>query len=484
MIIPNLDLLPLLPEIIIIALALVLLIIDMVTRISDVRAQASLMAGVTFVGLLLAAGITAAGIGSGEAAVGGLLLVDDLARYANLVVLLAAGLSVLLAWAYVPQFSREFSSFYALLLLATAGMMFMVKSVELITLFVSLEIFSVSLYILTGFNRRQLVSAEGALKYFLLGAFSSGFFLYGMTLLYADTGSTRLADIAAHGSGGFLVMAGLALLLVGFFFKLAGAPFHMWAPDAYQGAPTPVTAFMSVATKAAVLVAMFRILAALTSVPPHIWGGIIAAVAVLSMTWGNFAALRQTSLKRMLAYSSIAQAGYMMTGLVAGLGAVNAVLYYLFAYAFMNIGAFAVVAMMEHSTPDARQDADIDAARGLFDRRPALAVAMAIFMLSLTGIPPLVGFFGKFYVFGAAVSAGWAWLAIAGMLNSVVSAYYYLRVVVVMFMSQPDERSYVRANLPAGASAAIAVAVAGVLLMGLMATPVFVQLSRAVVALR
>ncbi len=484
MTIPHLDLLPLLPEIIIIGVALLLLIIDMASRFSDVRAEASLMAGVTFTGILVAAGVTAAGLGSGDALVGNVVLVDDLSRYTNLAVLLAAGLSVLLAWAYVPQFSRESSSFYALLLLAAAGMMFMGKSVELITMFVSLEILSVSLYILTGFNRRQLASAEGALKYFLLGAFSSGFFLYGMALLYADTGSTQLSEIAASGTGGFLILTGLALLLVGFFFKLAGVPFHMWAPDAYQGAPTPVTAFMSVATKAAVFVAMFRVLASLTSAPIEIWAGLVAIISVLTMTWGNFAALRQTSLKRMLAYSSIAQAGYMMTGLVAGVNALNAVLYYLFAYAFMNIGAFAVASMLERSTPDARQDADIDAARGLFDSRPLLAVAMAIFMLSLTGIPPLVGFFGKFYVFGAAVSAGWVWLAVIGMLNSVVSAYYYLRVVVVMFMSKPDEQSYVRSHIPAGAGAAIAIAVTGVLLMGLLASPVFVELGKAVIALR
>ncbi len=483
MTLPDL-ILPLLPEIIIIGVALLLLIIDMASRFSDVSAEASLMAGVTFAGILVAAGVTAAGLGSGDALVGNVVLVDDLSRYTNLAVLLAAGLSVLLAWAYVPQFSQEASSFYALLLLAAAGMMFMGKSVELITMFVSLEILSVSLYVLTGFNRRQLASAEGALKYFLLGAFSSGFFLYGMALLYADTGSTQLSEIAAGGTGGFLILTGLALLLVGFFFKLAGVPFHMWAPDAYQGAPTPVTAFMSVATKAAVFVAMFRILASLTSAPIEIWAGLVAIISVLTMIWGNFAALRQTSLKRMLAYSSIAQAGYMMTGLVAGVNALNAVLYYLFAYAFMNIGAFAVASMLERSTPDARQDADIDAARGLFDSRPLLAVAMAIFMLSLTGIPPMVGFFGKFYVFGAAVSAGWAWLAVIGMLNSVVSAYYYLRVVVVMFMSKPDEQSYVRSHIPAGAGAAIAIAVTGVLLMGLLASPVFVELGKAVIALR
>ncbi len=484
MTIPDLHLLPLLPEILIVGVALLLLIIDMIARLSDARAQGALMAGLTLAGVVVAAGVTAAGIGRGDAPVAGVVLVDDLSRYLNLVVLLAAGLSVLLAWAYVPQFSKESGAFYALVLLAAAGMMFMGKSVELITLFVSLEILSVSLYILTGFNRRQLASAEGSLKYFLLGAFSSGFFLYGLALLYADTGSTQLAEIAARETSGFLILIGLGLLLVGFFFKLAGAPFHMWAPDAYQGAPTPVTAFMSVATKAAAFIALFRVLAALPGVPADVWGWAVAIVAVLSMTWGNFAALRQTSLKRMLAYSSIAHAGYMMTGLVAGADALNAVLYYLFAYAFMNIGAFAVAAMLEKPTPDAPQDAAIAAARGLYDRRPALAIAMAIFMLSLTGIPPLVGFFGKLYVFSAAVSAGWTWLAVAGMLNSVVSAYYYLRVVVVMFMQPGDEASYVRPHLPAGASAAIAIAAAGALVMGLLATPVFVQLGQAVIALR
>jgi NADH-quinone oxidoreductase subunit N len=479
----SLNLLPLLPELVIIGVALLLLIIDMATRFSNVRAEGSLMAGITFAGLLLAAGLTAMGFG-GNDLVAGVALVDDLSRYLNLVVLLAAGLSVLLAWRYVPEFTQQSSSFYALLLLATAGMMFLGKSVELITMFVSLEILSVSLYILTGFNRHQLASAEGALKYFLLGAFSSGFFLYGMALLYADTGSTQLAQISADSTGGFLVLAGLALLLVGFFFKLAGVPFHMWAPDAYQGAPTPVTAFMSVATKAAVFVALFRVLAAMPDSLSHVWAPTIAIVAVLTMTWGNFAALRQTSLKRMLAYSSIAHAGYILTGVVAGVGALNAVLYYLFAYAFMNIGAFAVVAMLERPNVHERQDADIASAAGLFNRRPMLAVAMAIFMLSLAGVPPMVGFFGKLYVFSAAVSAGWAWLAIIAMLNSVVSAYYYLRVVVTMFMSESDEHSYVRSHLPGGASVAIAIAAIGVMLMGILASPVFVQLGQAVIALR
>ncbi len=479
----SLNLLPLLPEFVIIGAALLLLIVDMATRFSNHRSEGSLMAGLTFIGLLLAAGLTMAGLG-GNDLVAGVALVDDLSRYLNLAVLLAAGLSVLLAWRYIPEFTKQSSSFYALVLLATAGMMFLGKSVELITMFVSLEILSVSLYILTGFNRHQLASAEGALKYFLLGAFSSGFFLYGMALMYADTGSTQLSQISADSTGGFLILAGLALLLVGFFFKLAGAPFHMWAPDAYQGAPTPVTAFMSVATKAAVFVALFRVLAAMPGATASLWAPVIAIIAVLTMTWGNFAALRQTSLKRMLAYSSIAHAGYMLTGVVAGADGLNAVLYYLFAYAFMNIGAFAVVAMLERPNVHERQDANIASAAGLFNRRPMLAVAMAIFMLSLAGVPPLVGFFGKLYVFSAAVSAGWTWLAVVAMINSVVSAYYYLRVVVTMFMSEANEQSYVRSSLPGGASVAIAIAAAGVLLMGLLASPVFVQLGQAVIALR
>ena len=480
----SLNLLPLNPEIIIIGFALLLLVVDMATRIRDVRSEGSLMAGVALVGVLLAAGATAACLGHGDKSVADVLVVDDVSRYLNLAILLAAGLGILLAWRYVPEFTTQSSSFYALLLLAVAGMMFLGKSTELITMFVSLEVMSVSLYVLTGFNRHQLSSAEGALKYFLLGAFSSGFFLYGMALLYADTGSTQLAQIATDNTGGVLVLAGLALLLIGFFFKLAGVPFHGWAPDAYQGAPTPVTAFMSVATKAAVFIALFRVLAVMPASLSSVWAPTIAVVALLTMTLGNFAALRQSSLKRMLAYSSIAHAGYILTGVVAGTGAVGAVLYYLFAYAFMNIGAFAVMAMLERPTPERNQDADIVSARGLFNRRPLLAVAMALFMLSLAGVPPMVGFFGKLYVFSAVVKAGWVWLAVLAMLNSVVSAYYYLRVVVTMFMAEPDEQSFVRASLPAGATMAIAIAAAGVMLMGLLASPVFIELGKAVIGLR
>jgi len=447
------------------------------------RSRSHVMATISLFGLVLAALVSAVTVGQPQANIQGMLVQDDLARYLDLIVLLAAVLSLLLAWDYLYHFTTMHSEFYTLFLLAVMGMMLMGKSTELITLFVSLEILSVALYVLTGFHRGQLAGGEAALKYFLLGAFSSAFFVYGAALLYGDTGSTHFSEIALRASGGVLTLAGLALLLIGFGFKLAAVPFHMWTPDAYQGAPTPVTAFMSVATKAAAFVALFRVLQ-MTGISYASWSLILAILATLTMTWGNLAALRQRSLKRMLAYSSIAHAGYMLVGVTAGLSlGLGAVLFYLFAYAFMNIGAFAVAAMLEHDEPEARQDALIDNARGLFSRKPLLATAMAVFLLSLAGIPPMAGFFGKLYLFNAAVQAGWTWLAIVAVINSVVSAYYYLRVTVVMFMADSDEQSFVRSPLPQSVNLTLTLAVLGTLLFGLFASPWLQNLGQAVVAM-
>jgi NADH-quinone oxidoreductase subunit N len=315
------------------------------------------------------------------------------------------------------------------------------------TIFLGIEILSIALYVLVGFYRGDIYSGEAALKYFLLGAFASGFFLYGIALIYGATGTTNLAALAqgiAPMSSSLpfapLLPIGIGLLLVGFGFKLALVPFHMWTPDVYQGAPTPVTGFMSVATKVAVFAALIRVLQAL---PTHQqpWLLALAVLAVLTMTLGNLAALRQTSLKRMLAYSSIAQAGYVLIGLAAGTRAgAEAALYYLAAYTFMNLGAFAAILAIQH--PD-RNDVTREDIVGLAGRQPALAVLMAVFMFGLTGIPPLAGFFGKLYVFGSAVQAGLMWLAIIGVINSAIAAYYYLRVTVDMFMSE-------RTPVPAG----------------------------------
>ena len=475
----------LLPELVVSATSLIVLITAVVGRVSraDRVARGHVLAAVTLIGLIIAAVLTILQLPQPAADFMGMVQNDALSRYLNLIILLAAILAVLLAWEYLSRFTYSFSEFYALLLLAVVGMMFLGKSTELITLFVSLEILSISLYILTGFNRHQLASAEGSMKYFLLGAFASGFIVYGAALLYGDAGSTWFSDIATNASGGFLTLAGLALLLVGFAFKVAAVPFHMWTPDAYQGAPTPVTAFMSVGTKAAALVALFRVLQTVVSAPYETWAWALAILSLLTMTVGNVAALRQTSIKRLLAYSSIAQAGYMLIGLVAGtVFGLQAMLFYLFAYAFMNIGAFACASLLESDDWSEPQDASMANARGLFGRKPLLATALAIFMFSLAGIPPLAGFFGKLYLFNAAIEAGWLWLALVGVINSVISAYYYMRVVVVMFMEPADESTRVRMPIPDSAALAIVIAVLGALLLGILAGPGFASLGQAVVA--
>lgn len=371
----------------------------------------------------------------------GMSMADGLGLFAAAAVLIAAGLAILLALERTDDFTKRPGPYYALILLATAGMIAMAKGNDFLIIFLGLEIFSLALYILTGFNRRAPRSAEASLKYFLLGAFASGFFLYGMALIYGATGSTNLTQIQA----GTAVMSstlpfapllpiGVGLLLVGYGFKVALVPFHQWTPDVYQGAPTSVTAFMSVATKTAAFASLIRVLASLTTFDRP-WLIALAVLAVLTMTVGNLAALRQTSLKRMLAYSSIAHAGYVLVGLAAGTqqGA-QAALYYLLVYTFMNLGAFTVVLAVQR-----RDENDVTTERiaGLSSRHPGLAVLMAVFMFALIGIPPLAGFFGKLYVFGAAVQAGMTWLAIIAMLNSAIAAYYYLRITVSMFMADP-----------------------------------------------
>lgn len=370
-------------------------------------------------------------------------ILDNFALGLNLIVLTATGLVILLSAQQITKVTHQVGEYYALLLLAAAGMMMMGAAMDLITLFLALEIFSLSLYILTGLHRNSPRSTEAAMKYFLLGAFASSFFVYGAALIYAATGTTQYAAIAAMiGNGGAdmaILYAGMALLLVGFGFKISLVPFHMWTPDVYQGAPTPVTAFMSVGTKAAAFAAFIRVLLIALPAQQASWGWALAILAMISMVLGNFAALREKSLKRMLAYSSIAHAGYILTGLVPGTSAgADAALFYLFAYAFMNIGAFAIILAMEKAGED---DALQNRAAGLGERQPLMAFAMALFMFSLAGVPPLAGFFGKFFIFKAAVDGGWAWLAAFAMLNSVVGAYYYLRVTVAMYFEHPDESS-------------------------------------------
>ncbi len=428
---PTLNYLAILPLLILVIAAALVLLADLVVRNKRV---------LTFLGLLAVAAALAAVLLVRPATpeFQGMTLADELGLFAAAAILVAAGLALLLALERTADFTQRPGAYVALLLLATAGMIVMAKASDFITIFLGLEIFSLSLYILVGFARRDARSSEAALKYFLLGAFASGFFLYGMALIYGATGSTNLADISMgiaplSASLPFapLLPIGMGLLLVGYGFKLALVPFHMWTPDVYQGAPTSVTAFMSVATKTAAFVSLIRVLAAVSSVEKP-WLLALAGLAVVTMTLGNLAALRQTSLKRMLAYSSIAHAGYVLTGLAAGNErGFEGALYYLIAYTFMNLGAFAVIQAVQRRD---RNDVTTEDVTGLSARRPALALLMAVFMFALTGMPPLAGFFGKLYVFSGAVEGGLAWLAVVGVLNSAIAAYYYLRVTVLMYM--------------------------------------------------
>ena len=365
----------------------------------------------------------------------GMAVSDHFALTINFIVLVACALGILLSVNVIPLISRQPGAYYSLLLLATAGMMMMGAGADLIIVFLALETFSLALYILTGLHRSNPRGTEASMKYFLLGAFASTFFAYGAALVYGATGATNyavIADTLARGQGSqSLLMLGLALIVVGLGFKVSVVPFHMWTPDVYQGAPTPVTAFMSAATKAAGFAAFLRLLLVALPAYQETWGWALAALAVVTMTWGNLAALRQTSLKRMLAYSSVAHAGYVLVALVPGTSTgANAALFYLFTYAFMNIGAFAIVIALEQGGED---DALRNRAAGIADRWPLLAFTMSVFMFSLAGVPPLAGFFGKLFVFQAAIDGGYTWLAAVAMVNSAIAAYYYLRVVVAMY---------------------------------------------------
>ena len=403
----------------------------------------------------------------GQADASGPLALDSYALFFNGIFCLAGVLTVLMSGSYLDLTKIRQGEYYALLLFAAVGMVLMAAATDLITIFLGLETMSIAVYVLAGIWHQRLASNEAALKYFLLGAFASGFLLYGMALIYGVTGSLQLAviaeQVAAQGSS-TLLLVGMGLLLVGFGFKVAAAPFHVWTPDVYEGSPTTITAFMAVGVKAAAFAAFARVfLYALAAVHAE-WQGVVWVIAVLTMTVGNLTALVQTNIKRMLAYSSVAHAGYVLVAMVAGkeLGG-GAMLYYLVAYGFMNLGAFGVVLSLN------RQDQPNEELRdyaGLGFRYPALGMAMAIFMLSLTGVPPLVGFTGKFYVFSAAVEAGYIGLAIIGVLNSAVSAYYYIRVIVTMYMEEGDAGFEIAALRPA-LSAAIIIAAAGTVLLGI-----------------
>ena len=390
------------------------------------------------------------------------------AAFINIVILGSGLMSVILSASYMKRIRHAEGETYALILFATVGMLMLGAANHLVAIFVGLETMSVCLYIITGLVREDRGATESALKYFLLGAFATGFFLYGIALLYGATGTMYLPEMGqglAASESPVMFWSGVALLLTGFMFKVGAVPFHMWTPDVYQGAPTTLTGFMATATKAAAFGSLILVLH--FALPVERWTIVIAVIAVVTMVVGNILALMQDNVKRMLAYSSIAHVGYILVALAAGtVAGYSGALYYLFVYMLMNIGAFGVMAFLEWDGKSGREQT-LGSLAGVGRRRPLLGVTMGIFMFSLIGFPPFAGFFGKYAVFAPAVEAGLTWLVIIGVLASAVSAYYYLRVLVVFYFRSSDEAAGTPAPampLPSG-SAAVLVTCAALLVL-------------------
>ncbi len=411
----------------------------------------------------------------------GNFVLDPYAFFWKVLFLLATGVTVLLSIRFLGEGGYRPAEFYSLMLLATTGMLFMASGFSLLSIWISLELMALSSYVLAGYFKRERRSNEAALKYFILGALSSGILLYGISLLYGATGTVQLAELALRlpaamdlEQGGFLVAIGWLMLAMGLFFKVAVVPFHVWTPDVYVGAPTPVTAYLAVASKAASFAILVRILyQGLPPLKPD-WQLITAALASITMIWGNLAALTQTNVKRMLAYSSIAHAGYILIGvLAANEDGLWAVLFYALAYSFITLGTFGTVILLERKEYAGETYGDY---AGLARRSPLLAALMLIFMLALTGIPPTGGFFGKIYLFAAAVNSGWVWVAVVGVVTSAISLYYYMGIVVQMYLKESEDTTPAPLRSPALVGT-IAVCAAVTVLLGILPGP-FVEFAK------
>jgi NADH-quinone oxidoreductase subunit N len=400
----------------------------------------------------------------------GVVTADNFSLFVNVVLVVVGILTVIISSQTVERDGLPAGEYYATLLFAIVGMMLMAQATDLLLVFLALETMSLAVYVLTGMRRDQVQSSEAGFKYFLLGAFASSFFLYGVAFLYGVTGTTSLdrmgSVIAAQSmSGNPLILLGVGLMLVGFAFKIAAVPFHMWSPDAYEGAPAVVTGFMSTGVKAAAVAAFVRVF--LSALEPMItdWAPVVWVIAAATMVVGTVVGVAQTSLKRMLAYSSIAHGGYLLLGLISGSDVGKAaILFYLAAYALTNLGAFGIIALL--GSRDRAND-DLRDYAGLWHTHPGLATFMTFFLLSLGGFPPTAGFIGKWYVFSAAVGAGYYGLAIIGVLASVVSVFFYLRIVVMMYMAERDARP-APAPVTGLALAGLAASLAGVLYLGIL----------------
>ena len=428
------DLTPIIPEIIVLLTAFTVLLVDLFALTKE---RSLTLAVTTIIGLLLAMLAETLLHGKDISGFYGTVVADDFSILFEFIYMSVAIVTVFVSRHYIEENEMNFGEYYVLLLTAVSGMMFMTSGLDLLVIFIGLEIMSISSYILVGMKRKVAKANEAALKYLLLGAFSTGFLLYGISLLYGATGSTLLptiiTEIQQNGADNPLVIVGMALVVIAMSFKIAIVPFHMWTPDVYTGAPTPVTGFLSGAAKAAGFAVFIRVL--MTGIPLDgaNWENLLWLLAVLTMTVGNVMALRQNEVKRMLAYSSIAHAGYVMVAVVVGsTSAISGVIFYSCAYALMGTGACGILTIRDAG----RIPKTYDDLAGYGKRNPLLALLMTLFIFSLVGLPLTGGFIGKLQIFSAALQEGWIWLTVIGILNSALSVYYYLRVVMFMYMRE------------------------------------------------
>lgn len=427
---------------------LVLTVWGMIVLLAGVSRRHASTVGRTFdlgwlslVGVLLAALANGWLYGVTEVGVSSMIAVDGFARFANWIFLIAAGFGILMSMAYVERQALQVGEFFALMLLSTVGMMVMVAARDLIVIFLGLEVMSISVYAMTAMNRRDRKSAEAGLKYFILGAFSTGFFLYGIALTYGGTGSTNITEIAVAVASGStqpaLLLFGVALMLIGFAFKVSAVPFHMWTPDVYEGAPTPVTAFMSVAVKAAAFLAFLRVFTVAFDGLYPTWVTIAWWLSAITMVVANLIAVQQTNVKRMLAYSSVAHGGYLLVGIVAANAEAGAgMLFYLLVYTLMNMGVFGVVMLVGRQS---ESSLDLEDYAGLGQHKPVLGAMLTILLLSLAGFPGTGGFIGKIFILQGAMESHLLYLSIVLVLTTVISYYYYLRVAWYVWMRDAPE---------------------------------------------